>query len=54
VKFDVHMVVEVDEDSNLLEADRMFNHSVVLDQVRTLMYDLDELHLKEIDVEQID
>ena len=52
MEFDVHMVVEVDPESELWEADRQFNYSVILDQVKTLMYDLDELQLKEIDVEQ--
>lgn len=51
MKFDVHMVVEVEEDSNVLGADRVLAHMEVLDQVRTLMYDLDEIELKEIDVE---
>lgn len=52
MRFEINMVVEVDEDSNILEVDRQGNQEVVLDLVRTAIYDLDELSLKNIEVEQ--
>lgn len=54
MKFEINMVVEVDEDSNILEVDRQGNQEVVLDLLRVAIYDMDELELKHMEVGQYD
>jgi len=42
MKFEINMVVEVDEDSNILEVDRQGNQEVVLDLANARGWNLDE------------
>ena len=53
MEFEVNMVLCVGEDACFLEADRQQNEENLLEQLRLLLYDLEEVELKNIEVESL-
>ena len=52
MNYNVNMIIEVDPEVGWLESDRANNLECVMDLIKSLVYDVDDVKIKHIEVEE--
>lgn len=53
-EYEVNLVLKVDPDSNFFESDKDENVQIMLELIRSLIYDVDDVKISYIEVERRD